>query len=128
MKAKWVIYNDIVNLSGFGVDKVDTRPKCNPAVWAAYCDKHPGAAAFSDSPLKFFERLTLCHGKHTADGNYATGSNSLDCCVSSRAVSQAVCGMEGPSGWQDELSPYGQEEKSWDVPAFDGSDDGFPLG
>jgi len=76
MKAKWVIYNDIVNLSGFGVDKVDSRPKCGPSVWAAYCDKHPGASVFADSPLKFFERLTLCHAKHTADGHYATGSNS----------------------------------------------------
>ena len=32
--------------------KVDSRPKCAPAVWAAYCDKHPGASVFSDSPLK----------------------------------------------------------------------------
>ena len=30
MKAKWMIYNDIVNFSGFGVDKVDSRPKCAP--------------------------------------------------------------------------------------------------
>jgi hypothetical protein len=128
MKAKWMIYNDIVNLSGFGVDKVDSRPKCAPAVWAAYCDKHPGASVFSDSPLKFFERLTLCHAKHTADGRYATGSNSTTVCVSSRDVLLAVTTeVEELNGWGDDGPPNGQEEKSWELPALDGSDEGFPM-
>ena len=78
-KAKYRVFTDIKNQSGFGWDDVAKIPTAPPEVWKRYIDAHPKAAEFKDKTLIGYDDLEKLFTGKVATGQFARASIGAEC-------------------------------------------------
>jgi len=83
LKGRYVIFQKLLEQSGFGFNDTDCLVTADPDVWNAYILHHPKAAEFRHKAFPLYHQLRIVFTGKFATGKHATSSNSVSTRINS---------------------------------------------